>query len=62
MLIFCVQHTGIRTVSPADIIDPVYGKTLRNAVDNGVEVFAYKADISPEEITLRHPATIAFPV
>ena len=61
VLVFCVQHNGIRTVSPADTIDPVYGKTLRKAVDNGVEVIAYGADISPEEITLRRPIPVIFP-
>ena len=61
VLVFCVQHTGIVTVSPADTIDPVYGKTLREAVDNGVEVIAYGADISPEEITLCHPIPVIFP-
>ena len=61
VLVFCVQHTGIRIVSPADTIDPVYGKTLRKAVDNGVEVIAYGADSSPQEITLRRPIPVIFP-
>ncbi|RYE12489.1 MAG: DNA/RNA nuclease SfsA [Sphingobacteriales bacterium] len=29
VLLYCVQHTGIRSVEPADTIDPLYGKTLR---------------------------------
>ncbi len=53
VLLFCVQHTGIKTVSPADNIDPVYGKTLREAIRAGVEVVAYGAEISPEEDVLR---------
>ncbi|MEJ2416866.1 MAG: DNA/RNA nuclease SfsA [Exilibacterium sp.] len=54
VLFFCVQHTGIDRVEPADDIDPVYGATLREAVDRGVEVLAYRADIGPGEIVLRH--------
>ena len=46
MLIFCVQHTGIERVFPADHIDKEYGRTLRKAIEAGVEVIAYKAAIS----------------
>lgn len=42
VLFFCVQHTGIQEVRPADHIDSEYGKLLREALDNGVEVLAYK--------------------
>jgi len=42
VLIFCVQHTGIKEVRPADHIDSGYGKLLRKALDSGVEVLAYK--------------------
>lgn len=45
VLLFCVQHTGIEWVEPADAIDVVYGKTLREAVAAGVEVLAYRAKI-----------------
>lgn len=47
VLLFCVQHTGITQVSPADHIDPVYGRTLREAMAAGVEVLAYGATINP---------------
>lgn len=49
VLLFCVQHTGIEWVEPADAIDPLYGKTLREAIASGVEVIAYAAEIKPEE-------------
>ena len=42
VLFFCVQHTGISEVRPADHIDKRYGKLLRDALHSGVEVFAYK--------------------
>ena len=54
VLFFCVQHTGIEQVAPADEIDPVYGEALRNAARAGVEVMAMGASISTEEITLTH--------
>lgn len=52
VLIFCVQHTGIDRVAPADDIDPLYGALLREAVNNGVEVLMYGAAISPDEMVI----------
>lgn len=52
VLFYCVQHTGIERVKAADLIDPKYAQTLAQAVEAGVEVLAYGAEISPEEITL----------
>jgi sugar fermentation stimulation protein A len=53
-----VQHSEIEEVSPADHIDPKYGALLRAAVAEGVEVLAYKADISSGSIVLRHPLPV----
>lgn len=52
VLFFCVQHSGIRSVAPADHIDPAYGETLRSAIAEGVEVIAYKARLSPRGIRI----------
>lgn len=56
VLVFCVQHTGIEWVEPADAIDPLYGKILREAIAAGVEVIAYGAMINPEasELVLKY--------
>lgn len=47
VLFFCVQHSGIRTVSAAGHIDPVYTATLQEARQSGVEVIAYKVRFNP---------------
>lgn len=52
VLLFCAQHTGIDRVAPADQVDPVYGRTLREAAAAGVEIIAYGAEVSPEAIRL----------
>ncbi len=52
VLFFCVQHTGVEVVSPADLIDPAYGRVLREAAEQGVDVIAYRADIGETEIAL----------
>ena len=58
VLFFCVQHTGIKTMAPADDIDPLYGETLRQVVRDGVEVIAMQADISVTEICLRRKVNV----
>lgn len=58
VIFYCVQHSGIESVSPADRIDKIYGETLRKAVAQGVEVLAYRAEISDREIRLTRPLPI----
>ena len=60
VLIFCAQHTGVRSVGPADHIDPAYGEALRDAAGSGVEVYALGAAITPDklEMTETLPVTL----
>lgn len=53
VLLFCVQRADAEVVEPARDIDPVYADTLATAVEQGVEVLAYRAQVSPTEITLQ---------
>ncbi len=52
VLIFCVNLSDIEAVRPADEIDPAYGKALRLAIEKGVEVRAYRTQMSVEEIVI----------
>lgn len=52
VLVYCVQHSGIRRVAPAQHIDPGYAAAFQQAIAEGVEVFALGAKISAREITL----------
>ena len=61
VLVFCVQRGDVLEVRPADAIDPVYGKTLRQALVRGVEVLAYRARISPWEIVLADKIPVVCP-
>ncbi len=61
VLFYCVQHTGIQRVLPADHIDPAYGQALREAATAGVEILAYRATISPDEIRLCDPIPVEVP-
>ncbi len=51
-MLYVVQHHAAEEFSPADAIDPVYGKALRVAVGAGVKIEAWKASVSPIEINL----------
>jgi sugar fermentation stimulation protein A len=58
VIFFVVQRGDASCVSPADGIDPEYGRLLRLAVENGVEALAYQAHVAPEEIYLVRPLPV----
>jgi sugar fermentation stimulation protein A len=59
VLVFCVQHSAISEVRPALHIDPVYSKTLAQAMAEGVEVLAYAAVLSPLGVTLEQALPVS---
>jgi sugar fermentation stimulation protein A len=50
VLVFCVLHTGIVSVAPAQMIDEQYASTLRQAQAAGVEVLVYGALVSQSKL------------
>lgn len=58
-LVFCVLHTGIRSVRPADEIDAAYGVALRVAAAAGVRLLALGCDVSPGAIIPRDELPVA---
>jgi sugar fermentation stimulation protein A len=60
VLLFCVQHSGIQRIIPADDIDPEYGRLLREVASKGVEVLAYRADFDVQNscVTLREKVPV----
>lgn len=52
ILLFCVPHTGIEKVGVAADIDPVYAVAVAEAMDAGVEVLAYRCDVTPSKLAL----------
>jgi sugar fermentation stimulation protein A len=50
--LFVVQRGDGQAVSPADAIDPAYGAALREAAAAGVELLAYRAEVTRSEIFL----------
>ena len=58
VLVYCVAHTGITKVSPAWDVDPAYAETLVWAIEQGVEVMAYGAEISLTHMSLERVVPI----
>jgi sugar fermentation stimulation protein A len=48
-IFFLVQRGEATAFTPADAIDPEYGRLLRQVTAAGVEALAYKSVVSPEE-------------
>lgn len=51
-VLFCIQRGDATQFAPAVEIDPVYSKTLAAVRKEGVEILAYQARVSPDEIVL----------
>lgn len=50
VLLFLVQHTGIKNVKVADHIDPKYAEELKKAIAQGVEIVVICTHIDPQQI------------
>lgn len=59
VLLFAVLHPAITCVAAAAHIDPCYADLLAQAQDCGVQVLAYKADISLQQMRLSRQLPLA---
>jgi sugar fermentation stimulation protein A len=59
--LYCVQRGDVKEVRPADGIDHEYGRMLREALAAGVEVLAYRAKVTPDEIRLANRIPVVCP-
>ncbi|MGB0721023.1 MAG: DNA/RNA nuclease SfsA [Gammaproteobacteria bacterium] len=60
-VVFCVQREDVREVRPADAIDPLYGRTLREAATAGVKALALGARMDDEGIELVRTLPVVMP-
>ncbi len=51
VMLFWINRGDCRGFSPADDIDPAYGRLLRQAREHGVEILAYRAKVTPKQVT-----------
>lgn len=52
VMLFIVNRNDCDEFSPADQIDPEYGRLLRQAASRGVEILAYRTRVSPKQVTV----------
>ncbi len=53
VIFYLIQRKDGHHFAPAEHIDPTYAQILRHAFHAGVEVLAYRADVSPRGIRIR---------
>lgn len=61
VIFYAVQREDIDGFRPAGEIDSVYAATLADAAAAGVEVMAWQARVTPQEIRLHQPVAINIP-
>jgi sugar fermentation stimulation protein A len=54
VIFFLIQRTDARVFKPAEHIDKIYAKKLRDAVQNGVEIIAMDTTINTEMISIKN--------
>lgn len=57
-VLFVVQREDANRFSPYEKADPLFAQTLREAAQAGVEVYAYRCRVDPQEMTLTAPVPV----
>lgn len=57
-VLFLIQMDNVKSFSPYDLMDKVFGEALRNAKLNEVDVFAYQCIVGEDFLTLNKEVTI----
>lgn len=60
-MLYVINREDVTSFAPADEIDPVYGKLLREASEAGVEILAYRCSVGPDEIKLSKKVPVKLP-
>ncbi|WP_295695604.1 DNA/RNA nuclease SfsA [uncultured Maricaulis sp.] len=56
--LFIVQRSDCEVLRPAEDIDPVYARTLRESAAAGVEVLAYACEVTEKSVTITRPMRV----
>lgn len=57
-MLYIVQREDVTSFSPADDIDPEYGRLLREAKKAGVEILCYQCKLTPKGIEVIKPLPV----
>lgn len=61
VMVYCAQRGDAREVRPADDIDPAYGRAMRRAAEAGVELLAYRCELSTRAIRVAQAIPVVLP-
>jgi len=61
IIFFCIQRMDADRFRPAAHIDPVYAETLTEVLKKGVQILAYRAELSPEQIIVQNSIPCVIP-
>lgn len=57
-VLFVIQMADVESLHPNDATDPNFGKALREAAANGVQVLAMDCDVTVDSMTIRNPVPV----
>ncbi len=60
VLIYCILHSGVKNLKFIELKDSFYVTKIKHAINQGIEVIAYKANISTQEIKINNKISIGF--
>jgi sugar fermentation stimulation protein A len=60
-MVYVVQRPDASHVEPADDVDPEYGKALRKAVEQGVEIYALRVKATPTFLETAEMLSVELP-
>ncbi len=61
VIFYLVQRLDGDRFEPAADIDPLYARTLVEAIENGVMILVYQAEVSPRSIEISRPLPYSLP-
>lgn len=60
VVLFISQRSDTETITSNDVIDPKFGKVLRDARAEGVELYGYNCKVTASTVTLNNPVKVTF--
>lgn len=57
-VLFVIQMEDVKHLHPNDATDPAFGKALREAAANGVQILTMDCAVTMDEMTLRQPVPV----
>ena len=61
-VLFVIQMSDVKYIRPHDETDPEFGKALREAAQNGVQVLAMDCAVTPDSMEVRLPVLVKLKV